>query len=90
MTHGSIIDTYFLKGVKMKMTNIAKNVRDIRTFFDLTQIEFSKKCGLTQACVCQIESGQRLPSVTSVIKMSKALRVTTDRIILGVKKNASD
>ena len=46
----------------------------IRKYKKLTQVEISKRTGLTQCIVSKIESGKTDYSITSYIKYLKALR----------------
>lgn len=43
-----------------------KRIRQIRTEFDLSQAEFGKKIGISDAAVSKLESGKNTPSETTI------------------------
>lgn len=67
----------------MKLGKIRKNITEFREFFGWSQRELARRCKITQADMSQIERGERDPSLNVVIKMSKAFRCSTDRVIYG-------
>ena len=58
--------------------NIAKTIKDRRTFLDLRQIELSKKAGVTQGFISKIESGSCDVRVDILLKIFKALRLSIE------------
>ena len=65
---------------------IGKRIREFREFHDLTQGELALKTGLTPAAISMIEAGRRAPTAPTLIKLSDALFVTTDRILKGERR----
>lgn len=61
----------------------SKNMREIREFLGINQRELAKRSGLTPAAISQIESNDRIPSLQSAWKISKALSCNFDRMFLG-------
>lgn len=55
--------------------NIGKRIREIRTKKKLTQEEVAFNAKIDYSYLNQIEAGKRNPSVTTVIKIARALRV---------------
>jgi len=53
----------------------SKNLRAIRDKLGLTQEELSLKCGLNYRFYQKLESGKYSPSLSTVFKLSKALKV---------------
>lgn len=43
----------------------------IRTTLDLTQVEMSKKLGISKAALCELEKGRTLVSPSSAVKYAK-------------------
>ena len=58
-----------------------KNMKEIREFLGITQIDLSQRTGITPAGISMIESGQREPSFTSIVKIINALGVTFERML---------
>lgn len=64
----------------MNAENIAKNLRDIMVFLDWNQTELAEKLCITQAAVSQIVNGERVPSLSTIIKILKVTGVTFERL----------
>lgn len=62
---------------------IGARIKKIREFLGMTQAKLAHLAGITPAAVSQIEAGQRMPAVSTIINLAKSLNVTTDRILLG-------
>jgi DNA-binding XRE family transcriptional regulator len=63
-----------------------------RRWLDMTQAEMAKKIGITQAAICQIEAGKRLPSFAVLDRMRKTLSLTADELmdLFGRKDSRND
>ncbi|GAA0134738.1 hypothetical protein YSY43_15780 [Paenibacillus sp. YSY-4.3] len=60
-------------------------VRGIRTKLDMTQNEFAKELGVSQACICAVENGHR--NVSSGLRIKIAQRFGTgDEIIEAITR----
>lgn len=67
------------------MLPVGENVRALRDERNLSQGQLAEKIGVTRATIATYESGNRLPSLFKLIRLSRALGVTTD-YLLGVSK----
>jgi len=73
----------------MQMSSPAADIHDtlrarIRTFREmrgLTQSELGTKAGMGGASVSHFETGQRLPSLESLVKIADALAVSVDALL---------
>jgi transcriptional regulator with XRE-family HTH domain len=71
----------------MKMDNSVKNrIKNRRIELGLNQAELAQKAGLKAPAISQYESGARSPSFEALRKLSHALNVTTDYLMLGVNR----
>ena len=61
---------------------IGRRVREIRGF-DLTQTEFGRLVGLTQAQVSRLEKGESLPGVEILLKLKSHSDKSVDWILTG-------
>ena len=64
-------------------TAFKQNLLDIRKFLGLSQSELAKRIGWQPSHISHFESGRRLPSVQNLIKLARALGVSTDRLCLS-------
>lgn len=69
------------KTVVLPMKEIGARLRALRQARDMTQVELAKVLGTQQTAVSQVELGNRGLSVQQVVKLAKALRVSTDAIL---------
>lgn len=65
---------------KLKKESFGKNLKEIIEFLDLTQAEFAEQVGMTQAAVSQLISGERLPSLESLIRILEVVPVKFERL----------
>ena len=68
----------FVKGVFQKLIvhqKIAEKIRRIRKERNISQEELAFKAGLNRAYVGYIERGERKPSVDTLAKLARALKV---------------
>ncbi len=63
--------------------NFAQNLKKIRMEKTLSQTELSKKMGVEPSQISHYECGRRSPDLVNLVKLSKALGCTTDRLIFG-------
>ena len=56
----------------MRDTNIINNLKDLLIYEELTQVEFAKLIGSSEASVSKYLSGERSPSVMTIIKICEA------------------
>jgi len=58
------------------------NLQSLRELRGLTQAELGKRAGLAAASISHFETGQRMPSLESLVKLADALGVSVD-VLLG-------
>jgi len=59
------------------------NLRKLRTYRQLTQMQLAHLVRATRVQVINWECGRSLPSLTSLIALSRALNVTLDTLVFG-------
>jgi transcriptional regulator with XRE-family HTH domain len=57
------------------------NLRKFRELRDITQAQMGARSGIAAASISHFETGQRVPSLDSLVKIADALRVTTDALL---------
>lgn len=63
-------------------------LRGLRQEKGLTQYEVAKNCGLTPTCICQLESGARNPTGSTVAALAAFFGVSAD-YLLGLTSDDS-
>ena len=58
--------------------SVGKNIKEMRELRNLTQEELSKKVGITQAMLSQIERGTKNPSIQVGVLIADALNCKVD------------
>lgn len=59
----------------------AKNLSDILDFLDITQTDFAKRTGLTQAAISQLVNGEREPSLKTIKKVLEVIPCSFERLM---------
>lgn len=62
---------------------IGCRIKQRRKELGLTQVQIKKLTGISNGNLSDLENGNRLPSATALIELSKVLHVTTDWILTG-------
>lgn len=65
------------------MLQLGDTLRDLRNEKNLSQNDLAKRIGVNSSTIALYESGERLPSLRRLIRLSLALGVTTD-FLLGL------
>lgn len=65
------------------VVKIGQNVRHWRTLRTLTQVKLAEKAGISPAALVRIENDQADPHVSTIRKLSDALAVSPEQLILG-------
>jgi|SRR6266850_1916232 len=60
---------------------LAENLRKLRETRNLTQAQLGKRAGMAAASVSHFETGQRAPSLDSLVKLADALEVSVDTLL---------
>lgn len=58
-----------------------QNLRRIRELRGMTQAEMGQRAGVAAASVSHFETGQRSPSLATLVKLADALSVTVDTLL---------
>ncbi len=64
------------------VVKIGNNVRHWRTLRTLTQVQLAEKAGISSAALVRIEKNQADPHVSTIRKLSDALGVSPEQLIL--------
>lgn len=57
------------------------NIRKLRLENNLTQKQLADKIGMGQSIVTHYETGRRMPTVSTLVKLSKIFNVSIDELI---------
>ena len=68
------------------MVDFGDRLRKLRKERKLTQKELATLIGVKNSVISFYEVGDRMPSLEALIKLSKALRISTD-VLLGIEKS---
>jgi transcriptional regulator with XRE-family HTH domain len=68
--------------------NVRELIKWLRSRDNLTQTEFAQRVGINRSLICQYESGERLPSMESIIKLAVYSGQSADSLLgLGEAKH---
>lgn len=76
-----------LKRITVDLKATGRRIREIRGF-DLTQTEFGRMLGLTQAQLSKYELGQSAPTPEILLKLKAYSTKSVDWILTGQESNA--
>lgn len=68
------------------MVEFGERLRQLRKQKNLTQKQLAELVGVTNSIISFYEVGDRMPSPEMIVKLAKALNVSTD-YLLGMNKN---
>ena len=69
--------------------SISTRIKEVRKSLHMSQVEFAKFLGITQATVSGIESGNQIPGTDTALKIAKKCNVSMDWLCgLSSKKSA--
>jgi len=60
---------------------LRENLARFRELRNLTQSQLGKRAGFAAASISHFETGQRVPSIESLVKLADALEVSVDALI---------
>ena len=63
--------------------NIGKNIREVRLEKGLSQEELARNCGFSNTTLSAYENRRKIPSLTTIMKIAKELKVTVERLYYG-------
>lgn len=78
------------KHAGLSKKEIGQRLKTLRQERRMTQVELAKALGTHQASLSQIERGTRGVSLHQVVKLARALRVPTDRLLGAGKGNGAE
>lgn len=56
--------------------NVGIRIRQLRKVHNITTLELSKLCGISQSTISKLENGNRIPDVPTISKICKALHIS--------------
>ncbi len=62
--------------------SFAQNLKELREFFELTQVEMGERCGMSGDTINHFETGRRIPSYGNIVKMKEGIGCTYDRLMI--------
>lgn len=62
---------------------LGKRIYDLRKTAGITQQELAEQVGVSFQCISYAERGEREPKSVNLLKIAKALNVTTDYLLTG-------
>ena len=74
--------------MKYQKINFCERLKDLRIEQNATQKDVAKGCGLTPTCICQLETGVRNPTGSTVAMLAKYFDVSAD-YLLGLSSDES-
>ena len=63
------------------MNKFSERLKELRLEKSLTQVELSKKTGISQAGIAKWETGDRSPSIDCLIALAKFFKVSIDYLV---------
>ena len=69
-----------MSSVKLTL-DFARRLHDLREVRNLTQAELGSRAGMSAAAISHFETGQRAPSLESLVRLADALQVSTDELL---------
>lgn len=70
-------------------STVSQRLREFREQRGLTQTELGVRAGMAAASVSHFETGQRVPSLESLMKLADALEVSVDALLGRVTNDAA-
>lgn len=65
---------------------LGERIRTLRYIQDLTQDRFAEMVGIARTYLNELENGKRVPSLTTLLKISEGLNVTLSELLEGVDR----
>ena len=72
------------------MILIGKRIKELRTKYNLTQMELAGLVGVSKATITSYENDMRQPSYDVLIKLAGVLKVSIDALLLNRTENVID
>lgn len=71
-----------------RLKSISRNIRQARESMGFTQEKLAELAGISTAYYCQIELGNKSPSLETLINIADAMHVSIDALVYGARKNS--
>jgi transcriptional regulator with XRE-family HTH domain len=65
----------------MSIPTFGANLQTLRELRKLTQAELGARAGIAAASISHFETGQRMPSLDSLVKLADALSISVDALL---------
>lgn len=72
------------------MSSTGKKIKELRNERNLSQRKLAELCGMSYSHICRIEKGENIPTLDTVIKISKALDISPDVFAFDEQGNVSE
>jgi DNA-binding XRE family transcriptional regulator len=72
-----------------ELTTLGKTIRRLRRDRDLSQEAFAESCNLHRTYICDVERGARNVTVSTLLKIASALRITVSELTQNLENDAS-
>lgn len=73
--------------IQQKVAEIIRKIRTCREISRLSQAELATKAGISQGFLAMIESGKKVPTITSVLKICQALEIAPEYLFMTGEQN---
>ena len=75
-----------MSGISEQETLVLKRLKQVREEAKLSQLELSYKSGVSQNMITYIETGKRTPTLTTLLKLCKALNINPSVLFIETDK----
>lgn len=72
------------------MEKICLRIKNLRHSYNMTQTEFADSIGVNRNMIAQIEWGNQLPTIKTIIALSKCYKLSTDYLLDGHSEHEED
>ena len=73
--------------IQQKVIEIIQKIKTCREISRLSQAELATKAGISQGFLAMIESGKKVPTITSVLKICQALEIALEYLFMTGEQN---
>lgn len=73
--------------ILQKVAEIIRKIKTCREISRLSQAELAEKAGISQGFLAMIESGKKVPTITSILKICQALEIAPEYLFMAGEQN---
>ena len=73
--------------IQQKVIEIIQKIKTCREISRLSQAELATKAGISQGFLAMIESGKKVPTITSILKICQALEIAPEYLFMTGEQN---